>query len=87
MERKMAEQIVVFVNGCVDQLIATLPPVEAETSAEEFAACKRGVARVINAFDVEIIGRIAREYPDLRPEDDDSDPPEPDSPPPGSSRN
>ena len=64
----MAEQIVALVNGCIDQLIATLPPVEAETTAEEFAAYKRGVAKVINAFDVEIIDRIAREYPDLQPD-------------------
>jgi len=83
----MAEQIVTFVNGCIDQLIATLPPVEAETSPEEFAGYKRGVARVINAFDVEIIERIAREYPDLKPADDESDPADTQSPPPQSSRN
>jgi hypothetical protein len=88
MDRKMAEQIVAFVNGCIDQLIATLPPVEAETTPEEFASYKRGVARVITAFDVEIIERVTREHPDLRPADDDGEAGEPDEPiPPRSSRN
>ncbi len=76
MERKLAEQIVALVNGCIDQLIASLAPVEEHASPEEFAAYKRGVARVINAFDVEIIDRVAREHPDLRPEDDASESPE-----------
>ena len=87
MERKMAEQIVALVNGCIDQLIATLGPVEEAVSPEEFSAYKRGIARVINACDVEVIGRIAREYPDLKPSDDDSDLPSPESAVPGISRN
>jgi hypothetical protein len=87
MERKMAEQIVALVNGCIDQLISSLAPVEAEVSSEEFAAYKRGVARVINTFDVEIVESIASEYPDLRPEDDDPEPPATESVPPRASRN
>jgi hypothetical protein len=74
MERKLAEQIVALVNAHVDQLISSLKPVEAEIPAEEFAAYKRGVARVINAYDAEIIDRVAREYPDLKPGDDDAEP-------------
>jgi hypothetical protein len=74
MERKLAEQIVALVNGHIDQLISSLAPVEAELSAEEFAGYKRGVARVINAYDAEIIERVAREYPDLKPGDDDASP-------------
>jgi hypothetical protein len=74
MERKLAEQIVALVNAHVDQLISSLEPVKAEISAEEFAAYKRGVARVISAYDTEIIDRVAREYPDLKPGDDDADP-------------
>jgi hypothetical protein len=73
MERKVAENIVALVNAHVDQLIASLEPVEAEVSAEEFASYKRGVARVISAYDAEIIERVAREYPDLKPPDDDAD--------------
>lgn len=73
MDRKVAEQIVALVNGCIDQLIATLEPVEHAVSPEEFAAYKRGIAKVINAFDVEVIDVVAREYPDLKPADDDSD--------------
>jgi hypothetical protein len=76
VERKLAEQIVALVNAHVDQLIASLEPVKAEISAEEFAGYKRGVARVIAAYDTEIIDRVASEYPDLKPGDDDSDPPE-----------
>ena len=53
MDRKIAEQIVALVNGSIDQLIATLGPVEAAVSPEEFAAYKRGIAKVINAFDTE----------------------------------
>lgn len=75
MDRKIAEQIVALVNSQIDQLISTLEPVEAALSPEEFAAYKRGIAKVITAFDVEIIDRVAREYPDLKPEDDDAEPP------------
>jgi hypothetical protein len=87
MERKMAEQIVALVNRCIDQLIATLEPVEQAVTPEEFAAYKRGIAKVINACDVEVIDRIAREHPDLRPGDDDADLPGPQTPEPGTSRN
>jgi hypothetical protein len=73
MERKIAEQIVALVNGCIDQLIATLDPVEEAVSPQEFAAYKRGIAKVINTFDVEVIDLVAREYPDLKPQEDDSD--------------
>lgn len=75
MERKIAEQIVALVNSQIDQLIATLGPVEQAVSPEDFAAYKRGIARVIRAFDAEIIDRVAREYPDLKPADDDMDEP------------
>lgn len=75
MERKIAEQIVALVNSQIDQLIATLGPVEQAVSPEDFAAYKRGIARVISAFDAEIIDRVAREYPDLKPADDDMDEP------------
>lgn len=73
MDRKLAEQIVALVNAHIDQLISSLAPVEKEISAEEFAAYKRGVARVISAYDAEIVDRVAREYPDLKPVDDDAD--------------
>jgi hypothetical protein len=71
MERKLAEQIVALVNAHIDQLISSLEPVKAGMSAEEFAGYKRGIARVISAYDAEIIDRMAREYPDLKPSDDD----------------
>ena len=82
MERKIAEQIIALVNSQIDQLISTLGPVEEALSPEEFAGYKRGIAKVINTFDTEVIERIAREYPDLRPADDDADPAaqEPDPP-------
>ena len=73
MERKLAEQIVALVNAHIDQLISSLEPVEAEMSAEEFAGYKRGVARVISAYDTEIIERVTREFPDLKPSDEDSE--------------
>ena len=73
MERKLAEQIVALVNAHIDQLISSLAPVEAEISPEEFAGYKRGIARVITAYDVEIIDRVAREYPDLKPSDEDAE--------------
>jgi hypothetical protein len=80
MERKMAEQIVELVNAHIDQLISSLAPVEAGLSPEEFAAYKRGVAKVIGVYDAEIIDRVTREYPDLKPADDDADPAEKDPP-------
>lgn len=83
----MAEQIVALVNGCIDQLIATLAPVEEAVTPEEFAAYKRGIGKVINTCDVEVIDRIAREYPDLKPSDDDADLPAPEAAAPGTSRN
>jgi hypothetical protein len=88
MERKIAEQIVALVNDSIDRLIATLGPVEKAVSPEEFAAYKRGIAKVIKTFDVEVIDLVAREYPDLKPADEESEhaaPPEPDFP--KSSRN
>jgi len=88
MERKMAEQIVALVNGCIDQLISTLGPVEAAVSDEEFAGYKRGVAKVITAFDIELIERVTRDHPDLRPADDDAENPAQSDPDvPKSSRN
>jgi hypothetical protein len=88
MERKIAEQIVALVNGTIDQLIATLGPVEEAVSPEEFRAYKRGIAKVINTFDVEVIDLVAREYPDLKPTDEDPDHADPtESDIPKSSRN
>ncbi len=78
MDRKVAEQIVALVNGQIDQLISTLGPVEQVLSPEEFVAYKRGIAKVIATYDVEIIDRIAQEYPDLKPADDDADEPDAD---------
>jgi hypothetical protein len=76
MDRKLAEQIVALVNAHIDQLISSLEPVERGMSAEEFAGYKRGVARVISAYDAEIIDRVTSEFPDLKPSDEDSEPPE-----------
>jgi hypothetical protein len=87
MERKMAEQIVTLVNGYIDQLIATLEPVEAAVSPDEFAAYKRGVAKAINALDFEIVQRVALEHPDLLPADDDAEHPDDDAEIPKSKQN
>ncbi|MBC8024368.1 MAG: hypothetical protein H7Y89_00105 [Steroidobacteraceae bacterium] len=72
MERKTAEEIVALANSCIDKLLSSLEAVQKVVSAEEFAAYKRGIAKVLNAIDVEIIERVARDFPDLRT-DDDSD--------------
>lgn len=87
MERKIAEQIVAMVNSQIDQLISTLDPVQAAVSPEEFAGYQRGVAKVIAAFEDEVIDRVAREYPDLKPADDDAEPGAHHPDPPRSSRN
>ena len=77
MERKLAEQLVALVNAHIDQLISSLEPVEAHLSPEEFAAYKRGVGRVVGAYDAGIIDLVTREYPDLKPDDEDSELPPP----------
>jgi hypothetical protein len=87
MERKLAEQIVALVNTHVEQLISSLDPVKEQVSAEDFAGYKRAVARVIGAYDAEIIERVAREYPDLKPADDDADVEPPAAAEPRSARN
>lgn len=87
MERKIAEQIVALINSHIDQLISSLAPVEAAISPEDFAGYKRGVARVIAAYDSEIIDRIAREHPDLLPEDDEAESGAPDAQAPPTTRN
>jgi hypothetical protein len=81
MDRKLAEQIIALVNAHIDQLISSLEPVERGMSAEEFAGYKRGVARVIGAYDTEIIDRVTREFPDLKPGDEDAESPEVPEPP------
>lgn len=77
MDRKTAESVVEVVNRCVDELIASLALVEKAVPPDEFGKYKRGVARVINTFDVEIVERVSLDYPDLKPKDDD----EPDAEP------
>jgi hypothetical protein len=64
---------VALVNGTIDQLMPRSGPVEEAVSPDEFRAYKRGIAKVINTFDVEVIDLVAREYPDLKPADDDAD--------------
>jgi hypothetical protein len=81
MDRKLAEQIIALVDAHIDQLISSLDPVERGMSPEEFAGYKRGVARVIGVYDTEIIDRVTREYPDLKPGDEDAEPPEAAEPP------
>ena len=78
MDRKTAELVVGVVNRCIDTLIETLAVVEKAEPPAEYAKFKRGVARVISTFDTEIIDRVAAEFPDLKPDDDD----EPDGEPP-----
>jgi hypothetical protein len=73
MDRKTAEQIVALANGVIDQLLSSLGPVEQAVSPSEFAAYKRGIAKVLNTIDVEVIDVVAREFPDLRTDDDDAD--------------
>ncbi|HUQ11526.1 MAG TPA: hypothetical protein VM146_14530 [Steroidobacteraceae bacterium] len=87
MDRKTAEQIVALVNSMIDQLISTLEPVEHALTPEEFAGYKRGIGKVITTFDVEIIERVAREYPDLIPSDDEPDSPATEPVPPKASHN
>jgi len=77
MDRKHAEMVVELVNRCIDELIATLEVVEKAVPPDEFEKYKRGVARVINAFDVEIVERVTQDYPDLKPKDDDEPEAEP----------
>jgi len=71
MDRKTAELVVEVVNRCIDDLITSLEVVEKAVPPDEFEKYKRGVARVINAFDVEIVERVTQDYPDLKPKDDD----------------
>jgi hypothetical protein len=71
MDRKIAEQVVSVVNHCIDELIGTLALVEKAVASDEFERYKRGVARVINALDAEVIDRVAVDYPDLKPKDED----------------
>jgi len=78
MDRKTAELVVGVVNRCIDEMIETLAVVEKAVPSAEFDKFKRGVARVISTFDVEIVDLVAREYPELKPKDDD----EPDDEPP-----
>jgi hypothetical protein len=81
MERKLAEQILELVNAHIDQLISTLVPVEQALPPEEFAAYKRGVARVISAYDAELIELVTRQHPDLTPEEEEAEPPADAQPP------
>jgi hypothetical protein len=70
MDRKTAEQMVTTVNQCIDALLETLEFVEKNVSQDEYEIYKRGMARVFNTFDVEIVDRVARDFPDLKPRGD-----------------
>jgi hypothetical protein len=71
MDRKTAELLAGVVNQCIDALIETLAVLEKLLPPAEIATYKRGVARVINAFDIEVVDRIAKEFPDLKPPEED----------------
>jgi hypothetical protein len=64
-------QIIALANGTIDQLIASWARSSRPSPAEEFAVYKRGIAKVIKAFDTEVIDPVVREHPDLKPPDDD----------------
>jgi hypothetical protein len=70
VERKTAEQVVMVVNRCIDEMIATLDLVEKGASPDEYDVYKRAVGRVITTFDLHVIDLIAREHPDLKPPSD-----------------
>jgi len=70
MDRATAEHIVGIVNRCIGELVATLEVVERSVPIEEFERYKRGVAKVMNTFDLEVVDRVARDFPDLRPKAD-----------------
>jgi hypothetical protein len=78
MDRKTAELVVGVVNRCIDELIETLAVVEKSVPPAEYEKYKRAVGRVINAFDIEVVDRVAVEFPDLKPKDEE----EPDGEPP-----
>ena len=80
MDRKTAEQIVALANSCIDQLLASLEPVERAVSPAEYAAYKRGIAKVLNVIDLEVIDVVAREHPDLKTDDDSDHAGAPDAP-------
>jgi hypothetical protein len=78
VDRKTAELVVGIVNRCIDAMIETLAVVEKSVPLAEYEKYKRGVARVINTFDIEVIDPVTAEFPDLKPQDDDEtgiDPP------------
>ena len=77
MDRKTAELVVGVVNRCIDEMLETLAVVEKTVPSAEFQKFKRGVARVISTFDVEVVDLVSRDYPDLKPKDDDEPEDEP----------
>jgi hypothetical protein len=70
VDRKTAEQVVMVVNRCIDEMIATLDLVEKGAPKVEYEKYKRAVGRVINTFDMHVIELVASEYPDLKPSSD-----------------
>jgi hypothetical protein len=70
VDRKTAEQVVMVVNRCIDEMIATLDLVEKGAPPGEYEKYKRAVGRVINTFDMHVIDFVASEFPDLKPQSD-----------------
>jgi hypothetical protein len=70
VDRKTAEQVVMVVNRCIDEMIATLDLVEKGAPQVEYEKYKRAVGRVINTFDMHVIDLVASEFPDLKPQSD-----------------
>jgi len=68
MDKALAERVVASIEQCISGLLGTLPLVEEHASAEEYRVFKRAIAKVVNTIDIEVIDRVAKDYPDLKPE-------------------
>lgn len=69
MDRAVAEKIIGKLSGCIDDLNVLLVDMKPFLSDDEYRILKRGIARIMNTSDSDIVAMVVSQYPDLNPLD------------------
>ena len=67
MKKEIAQSIIKDMEKIISDMNSTLFKYENSLSQEEFKFFKRGIAKLMNISDKEILENILKQYPDLAP--------------------